>query len=118
MNPKVEKGKPGILVSFDICSERFENNYERNKFYRGLYGWKQKIKNKNKEYEYERKGLLDRIPYIKVGDSVFIIALKELEKIMKYFEKWDDKINYKTYKVLLDKEKSEKLKKWKEIEIK
>jgi len=114
---KKNKESPCVLISFDTSSKKFDSNYERNKFFRGLYGWKQTIKKKGKEYEYERSGLLDEVPNIKVDKSVFIIPIKKLRRIIKYFDKWDDKVNFKTYRILLDGKKSKDLKDWKKMEI-
>jgi len=111
-------GKIGVLVSFNCHSEKFDSNYERNKFFRGLYGWKQVIKKKESTYEYRRDGLLNEVPYIKVDSSVFIVALKEMDKVIRYMKEWEDKIDYKVFRVLLDQEKYNKLKnKGKEIKI-
>lgn len=115
---KNKNGKVAGLISFDCHSHKFDSNYERNKFFRGLYGWKQVIKKRNTVYKYRRHGLLDKIPHIKVDKSVFIVAIKEMERILDYMKEWEDKIDYKTFKVLLGQNKFKKLKKGKEIEIK
>jgi len=36
--------RKAVLVTFSVRSNMFDSDYERNKFYRGLYGWRQKIK--------------------------------------------------------------------------
>ncbi len=112
-----KSGKLAVLVSFNIHSEKFESNYERNKFFRGLYGWTQVIRKGHCEYRYHREGLLDEIPHIKVDNSVFIVALKEMERILKYMKEWEDKIDYELFRVLLDPKDYEKLKS-KNIKIK
>lgn len=104
-----KKGKTAVLISFDTKTDKFESNYERNKFYRGLYGWVQKIRKGEKCYEYRKKGLLDEIPHIKVDNSVFIV--REMEKILDYLRDWDEKVEYNTFDVLLDDDKFKKLKK-------
>jgi len=105
-----EKGDVAVLISFNTHSEKFESNYERNKFFRGLYGWTQIIRKDSSEYRYRREGLLNEIPHIKVDNSVFIVALREMERIMKYMEEWEDKIDYDFLKVFLEPEEYEKLK--------
>ncbi|MCD6477750.1 MAG: hypothetical protein J7K87_01980 [Candidatus Aenigmarchaeota archaeon] len=112
MKIKIRKngGSVAVLISFDIHSDKFESNYERNKFFRGLYGWTQIIRKKSSEYKYRREGLLDEIPHIKVDNSVFIVALKEMERIMKYMEEWKDKIDYDFFKVILNEEQYKELK--------
>jgi hypothetical protein len=112
-----KNGELAVLVSFDTCSKRFESNHERNTFFRGLYGWNQVIKKKDKKYTYRREGLLDDIPHIKVDNSVFIVALKRFQEILEYLREWEEKVNYKTFRVLLEDEKFEKLKRGKKIEI-
>ena len=116
---KNKDGKVGVLISFDCHSEKFDSNYERNKFFRGLYGWKQTIKKKESVYKYKRDGLLDEIPHIKVDNSVFIVAMKEMDRILRYMREWDDKIDYKVFRVLLDQERYQRLRnEGKEIKIK
>ena len=110
-------GKLAVLICFNTHSEKFESNYERNKFFRGLYGWTQIIRKERSEYRYRREGLLNEIPHIKVDNSVFIVTLKEMEKITNYMMEWEDKIDYEIFKVLLSHEEYEKLKS-KDIKIK
>ncbi len=98
--------KRAVLICFNVRSKKFDSNYERNKFFRGLYGWKQIIKKEtkegNKKYVYERGGLLDEIPHKKVDQSAFIVEMQEAERIFKFFEEWTDKVIWNTFKVLLD----------------
>lgn len=104
------KGKKrAILITFSVCSEKFESNYERNKFFRGLYGWKQIIRKEKKKYIYRREGILSRIPHIKVDESVFIIAKKHLEEMERFLEEWEDKVIWEMFDVLLEP------KKWKSL---
>ena len=103
--------RKAILISYDTKKKRFKSLYERNKFYRGLFGFKQTVKRGKKKYNYDKKGLLDQIPHIKVEDSVFIISKKNLKKLISYLEEWEDKVTYNTFKVVLDEDE------WKEIEI-
>ena len=104
-------GKKAILISFDTIRERFDSASERNRFYWELYGRKQVVVKKSKRYVYEREGVLEEIPHIKVSDSVFIVALEQMRKMMEFFDKWEDKIELKTFPVMLDKEEM------KEVEI-
>lgn len=103
--------KSAVLISYDTKRDMFNSLYERNKFYRGLFGFKQTVKKDGKCYKYRKEGILDKIPHIKVEDSVFIIAKKYLKKLESYFEEWKDKVDYETFKVVLEEDK------WKEIEI-
>lgn len=113
MKISIKEGKNGnvaVLISFNTHSDKFESNYERNKFFRGLYGWTQVIRKESSEYRYERDGLLNEIPHIKVDSSVFIVALQEMQRVLSYMEEWEDKIDYDFFKVLLDPEEYEKIK--------
>jgi len=101
------KVKKGVLIAFSVKSQEFENNSERNKFFRMLYGWKQIIPKEDKEYVYERKGLLDEMPHMKVDQSSFIVPEEDFEKIFNFFEEWADKVIWKNFKVLLDKDLEE-----------
>jgi hypothetical protein len=108
----MKEEKRGVLIAFSVQSGKFESHYERNKFFRGLYGWKQMIrkeivvnkkhKPQEKFYTYRREGLLDEIPHEKVDQSSFIVPENDVEKIMKFFEEWSDKVMWKSFKVLLD----------------
>ena len=108
--------KKAVLITFSIKSQKFESNYERNKFFRGLYGWKQMIrKTKEKVYTYHREGLLDKIPHSKVDQSSFIIPEDEIDKILKFFKEWNDKVMWKIFKILLEEDELEKMfKRWEE----
>ena len=55
MDKKIEK--KAVLICFNIQSDKFKSNYERNKFFRGLYGWKQMIK-KERNADKRRYGSL------------------------------------------------------------
>jgi len=102
--------KKAILITFSVESKKFDSNYERNKFFRGLYGWKQIIKKDEKKYIYKRDGLLDEIPHLKVDQSMFVIMEKHMQKMMEFLDEWEDKINWNKFDVLLDKKQKEMLK--------
>jgi hypothetical protein len=110
------KGKKAVLICFSIKSGKFESSYERNKFFRSLYGWKQIIKkevigNKSRReekiYAYKREGLLDGIPHKKIDQSSFIIPEEEFEKIREFFKEWEDKVIWKNFKILLEEDLEE-----------
>jgi len=111
---KKNKEQTAILISFDTIREKFESASERNRFYWKLHGRKQVVVKSSGRYEYNRKGLLEEIPHIKVADSVFIIAMEHMKRMMEFFDKWEDKIELKTFPVLLDKKE---LKELKEVKI-
>lgn len=99
-----------MLVAYDTIKEKFESRYERNKFYRGLFGFKQEVKQEKSTYHYQKEGLMDCIPHIKVEDSVFIIAQKYLQELKDYFKQWGTGVEYETFKVVLEEDKRDKLK--------
>jgi len=101
----------GILISFDMDCSKFNSNYERNRFFRGLYGWDQRIRKKNNVYHYRREGVLGAVPHIKVDNSVFIVALEEMQGILDYFNEWETKVRWKTFRVLLNTDEQELLEK-------
>ncbi len=103
------KTRIAVLVCFDTKRSKFVSASERNRFYWGLYGRKQVIVKKEKRYEYYRGGLLEEIPHIKVDSSVFIIAERYLKKLMNYFRMWREKVEVKTYPVLIDEKEAKKL---------
>lgn len=105
-----KSGEVAALVSFRVDSDRFDSNYERNKFYRGLYGWKQVVKKHGKKYTYNREGLLDSVPHMKVDRSVYIFPFHSLEKVVKYLENWKGKVDYKTFRILLDEDRFKRFK--------
>ncbi len=94
----------GVLFSYDTKREKFESLYDRNKFYRGLFGYKQTVRENGKVYRYEKKGLVNKMPHIKVEDSVIIVLEEDADCFRKYLEKWGEKVKYRTFKVLLNKE--------------
>ncbi len=106
--------KRGVLVTFSVVTRKFDSNYERNKFFRELYGWKQIVKKQEKKYTYRRRGLLDEIPHIRVDESVFIIARKHMERMKRFLEEWEDKVNWNLFDVLLNDEQEEMLRGWNE----
>ncbi len=101
--------RKAVMICFNVKSDEFDSNYERNKFFRKLYGWKQMIRKKmaggkEKKYVYERNGLLDEIPHKKVDQSSFIVDIEDAEQIFRFFEEWTDKVMWNTFKVLLEED--------------
>ncbi len=90
------------LLTYDTKRERFNSVYERNKFYRGLFGYKQTVKKNGKKYEYEKDGLMDEVPNVRIDDSVFILARSSIEDIEEYFEEWGRKVEYRIFTVLIE----------------
>ena len=101
----IKRTRKAVLITFDTDSEKFESNYERNKFFRGLHGWKQIVPKENKKYVYQRKGLLDEVPHKKVSDSVFIIAMENMKIMMDFFDEWHEKVHYEMMEIMMEKDK-------------
>jgi len=107
--------KKGVLIAFSVRSSKFESVSERNKFFKQLYGWKQmirkevhtegkrsKISQQEKFYTYHREGVLDEIPHKKVGQSSFLIPENDFDRVEKFFNEWQKKVMWQTFRVLLD----------------
>lgn len=90
-----------VIFTFGTRSERFDSPYERNKFFRGLYGWQQVVRG----YRYRRLGLLDEIPHMKIADSVFMVSLEHMEQVMGYFKQWQRKVEWEMMEVMMEREK-------------
>ncbi len=99
----MSKEKRAVLFAFSVQSSKFDSNSERNKFFRMLYGWKQTVPKGKKEYVYERKGMLDEMPHEKVDQSSFIVQENDFNRMEKFFDEWSNKVIWKTFKVLMDK---------------
>ena len=95
-------GEKASLLTYDTKRKKFDSVYQRNKFYRGLFGYKQTVKKNGKEYKYEKDGIMDKIPSIRIDDSVFIIAKKHTGEIEDYFSNWGDKVNHRIFTVMID----------------
>ncbi len=96
--------KEADLLTYNTLKDRFDSVYERNKFYRGLFGYKQTVKKNGKKYEYEKDGLMDEIPNARIDDSVFIIAKKNTESVVEYFQDWGNKVSHHVFTVLVEDE--------------
>jgi len=103
------KENTAILISFDTVKEKFESASERNRFYWELYGRKQVVIKQSVRYEYKREGVLEEFPNIKVADSVFIVAMEHMKRMMDFFKEWQDKVEFETFPVLLDERKKKEL---------
>lgn len=123
----MKKERKAVLISFSVKSSRFESHYERNTFFRKLYGWKQIIRKevvgedereepKKKVYTYHREGLLDEMPHERVDQSSFIVPEDDFEKIEEFFEEWGNKVMWRMFKVLLDKEEFDEMEEEEEVE--
>lgn len=94
-----------VIITFRTHVDRFDSDYERIKFFRGLHGWNQVVPRENKRYAYRRSGLLDEIPHVKIADSVFAVMHRDMERIMEYFDQWEDKIDVELTRVMMERKK-------------
>ncbi len=94
--------KKAVLITFSTKSKKFKNVYERNAFFKQLYGWKQKITKGEKVYYYERKGILQETKFIKIDESTFIVDERDFEKVENFLKKWRDKVIWKCIKIILE----------------
>ncbi len=90
------------LITYNTERKNFDSVYERNKFYRGLFGYKQTVRKNGKEYRYEKDGLMDEIPHMRIDDSVFITSPEYVEKVESYFDEWGEKVSKHVFTVLLE----------------
>ena len=90
------------LLTYSTEKKNFDSVYERNKFYRGLFGYKQTVKKNGKTYEYDKDGLMDRIPNIRIDDSVFIVSRERKDDVKEYFVEWEPKVSYHIFKVVIE----------------
>ena len=105
MRITIKRGSDTVIITFHTRGN-FESDYERNKFFRGLYGWKQIVPRNHKRYLYHREGLLDKIEHEKIADSVFMVAMKDMHRVMQYFQQWDDKVECEAMEVFLKRRRS------------
>ncbi|MBI2971056.1 MAG: hypothetical protein HYY37_01405 [Candidatus Aenigmarchaeota archaeon] len=94
-----------VIITFHTRSERFDSDYERIKFFRGLHGWNQVVPKAEKRYSYRRTGILDEVPHVKIADSVFAVMMKDMDSILDYFERWSGKIDFEVMRVMMEKKK-------------
>ena len=96
------------LVSFSIRCDRCQVS-DRNKFFKMLYGWEQRVPSEKKTYTYKREGLLDTMPHTRVDQSSFIVPEANFDEVISFFEQWTNKIIWKTFKVLLNKNEMDEM---------
>ncbi len=100
--------RKAMLISFTVSCSKCQSN-ERDRFFKTLYGWEQRVPSENKTYVYKREGLLDKMPHMKVGQSSFIVPEDDFDEVISFFEQWSNKIIWKTFKVLLNKSDMDEL---------
>ena len=109
MRIEIRGNGAAVIITFDTQAKKFDSDYERNKFFRELHGWKQTVPSGGKRYEYRRPGILDEIPHIRVADSAFIVAMEHMKRMEQFFREWDDKVEYDMMKIMMQPETLKKL---------
>ena len=79
---------------------------EQARIYRKLYGYRSS--SNYGKYHYNVKGLLDSIPAIRYEDGNFIVREEDFPVIKKFLE--ESRTSYRTWRVIPEKEETEKLK--------
>ena len=92
-----------VIISFRTIPKKFESDYERSKFFRELYGWKQTVPKNGRRYLYKRAGILDDVPHKKIADSVFLIAMEHMKRMEKFFGEWEKKVEYDIMNVTVER---------------
>jgi hypothetical protein len=87
---KIELETIGVEFTFDL---KEEDNTQRLRFYRGLYGWKSS--SNYGQYLYIKEGLLSNINHIKPTKSTIIVSLENANILRKFFRKYDVVFNEK-----------------------
>jgi len=88
-----------VIITFTIRGDKFADPYERNSFYRRLYGWKQVVRKGNSVYEYQKEGLLDTIPHVRIDQSLFAIADAHLREVESFFRRWKQKVMFNAFEM-------------------
>ena len=109
MRIEIRGNGAAVIITFDTIPQRFDSDYERNKFFRELHGWNQVVPSGGKRYEYRRSGLLDEVPHIKVADGAFIVAMEHMKRMEHFFNEWHDKVHCEMMKIMMDPEQMRKL---------
>ncbi len=95
-------GCEAALVTYTTRQEMFASRSERNRFYRGLFGYRQTVRRNDKVYRYEKPGLMGDITHIKVADAVFIVERGDIDRVTAYFDDWQGKVEYEVFPITLD----------------
>ncbi len=87
------------IISFDFKLARGANQARKTKFFRELYGYKQKVKRKLKSGKmvsriYHYDGILDHLPHVKLGKSVLGVQPGTEGPIIQLLRDFDEVIYY------------------------
>lgn len=87
------------IISFDFKQQKGANQTRKTRFFRELYGYTQQVKQKLKDGEvifrtYHYPGVLDQIPYIKLGRSVLAVKPDNEKSIIQLLRAFDEVVFY------------------------
>ena len=85
------------VFSFDFHQPAHSDQSRKTRFFRHLYGYTQRIKRRLKDgqvttYSYHYPGILDQIPHIKLGKSVFGILPGTESLVLDLFQSYNEVI--------------------------
>lgn len=106
---KTMGGVEAVIVSYETRGDRFESRGERNAFYRGLLGYRQTVRRNDRVYRYDKDGVLDRVPHLKVADSVFLVPREAYGPLEEYLDEWGRKVAVRTFTVTVEDEDAARL---------
>jgi len=83
------------IISFDFKQPAQSNQARKTRFFRSLYGYTQHVKRRSRngqiiEYSYHYPGLLDQLPYFKLGKSVFGVRPGHEFSILELLDKFQE----------------------------
>jgi hypothetical protein len=88
------------VISFDFKQRKGENQSRKTQFFRELYGYTQQVKQQLKDGQiiirtYNYPGVMDQIPYTKLGKSVIAVQPGDEDAIIKVLRSFDEVEFYK-----------------------
>src|SRR3989344_1733512 len=78
-----------VIISFRTIPEKFDSDYERSRFFKELYGWKQTVPKNGRRYLYKR--------------TVFLIAMEHMKRMEEFFDEWGKKVEYDIMNVMVER---------------
>jgi len=92
----------GTIILYRIRTKTTKSNTE--KFCREFYGYMDK--SNYGKYQYRRKGLLDRIPHVKLIRGAIIIKKENCDEITQFLKKFNAEVHVRTI-ILVKKDKKQ-----------
>jgi len=87
-----------LLVTYRAEGRMFDSTYQRNQFYRGLFGYRQTVKRNGKRYKYDKDGIADLSGVTRVDDSALLFVKGRREEILDYMQDWPQ-VSHHVFKV-------------------